>query len=145
MYSYETARTSSFCNLLSNDTYPSDLFISYSSVSNFLAEVTFSKSIVFERLNWLIKISSTRSRLLKLLLELILSNNKFELLSAGFEFPNPIFGLLGFKILFPSAKSVNATKFLNDSELFVLFKIYTSTLLTFIPELTSGRDFNHLS
>ena len=103
--------------------YPSDLFISYSSTSNFLAEVTFSKSIVFDRLNWLRRTSSTKSTSLRLLLLLTLSKSKFDLLSFGPEFPVPIKGLLLFKILFPSPKSVNATKFLRDSELFVLFRM----------------------
>ena len=107
--------------------------ISYSSTSSFLAEVTFSKSIVFDKLNWLINISSTKSTFLKLLLSDRLLNNLLALLSEGPLFPIPINPLFWLKIIFPSPKSVKAAKFLRDSELFVLFRIYTSTLFIFIP------------
>ena len=73
------------------------------------------------------------------------SKSKLASLSFGPFVPEPIWGLPWFSKTLPSPKSVNAAKFLKDSELFVLFKIYTSTLFIFTPEVTSGKDLNHLS
>ena len=121
VYSYETANTSSFCSLLKREIYPSELLTTYSSLSNFLAEVTFSKSVVFDKINWLVSTSFTRFTFLMLLLSIRFWNRLLDELSFGPEIPDPINGLPLARIFVPSAKSVNPIKFLKDSELFVLF------------------------